>query len=245
MADLDLLRNINNTYGHLAGDIVLAGIGDIIRQGVREYDIAGRFGGEEFVVVLDHASETGVHIAFERLRAAIEENVFPQVGRVTVSVGGHVESFEPSPPGISKDDVSFGVYVPSSIKGMQPITVVASPAQAGNCNGQTGSAIVDIKTVGEPYGPIPITLAASIPPITVVPMIWRATDPAPVAVHSGTQPRMNAKDVIKIGRRRSLAPSSAASAKGFPCSYCSLANSTMRIAFLAAKPMSMTSPICE
>jgi GGDEF domain-containing protein len=36
---------------------------------------------------LDHASETGVHIAFERLRMAIEENLFPQVGRVTVSVG--------------------------------------------------------------------------------------------------------------------------------------------------------------
>jgi hypothetical protein len=68
---------------------------------------------------------------------------------------------------------------------------------------------------------IPIALAASIPPITVVPMIWRATEPAPVVVHSGTQPSMNAKDVIKIGRRRSRAPSSAASARGFPFSYSS------------------------
>ncbi len=65
---------------------------------------------------------------------------------------------------------------------------------------------------------IPIALAASIPPITAVPIIWRATEPAPLAVHSGTQPRINANEVIRIGRSRSLAPSSAASASGFPCS---------------------------
>src|SRR5208282_5852189 len=48
-------------------------------------------------------------------------------------------------------------------------------------------------------------LASSMPPITVVPMIWRATEPAPEAVHSGTQPRMKANEVIITGRRRSLA----------------------------------------
>src|SRR5581483_3973156 len=47
MADLDLMRNINNTYGHLAGDGVLKGIGDMIRNTIRDYDLAGRFGGEE------------------------------------------------------------------------------------------------------------------------------------------------------------------------------------------------------
>ena len=63
---------------------------------------------------------------------------------------------------------------------------------------------------------MPMTLAAIIPPITVVPMIWRETAPAPVAIHSGTHPRMNANDVIRIGRRRSRAPSSAASVKRLP-----------------------------
>src|SRR5438876_5803829 len=81
---------------------------------------------------------------------------------------------------------------------------------------------------------IPMRLAANMPPITVVPMICRATDPAPDAVHNGTQPRINANDVIRIGRRRSLAPSSAASTSDLPFSYSSLANSTIRIAFLAA-----------
>jgi diguanylate cyclase (GGDEF)-like protein len=76
MADLDLMRNINNTYGHLAGDAVLAGIGQIIRSTIREYDLAGRFGGEEFAIVLP---EVGPHEAValaERLRAAIADAEF-------------------------------------------------------------------------------------------------------------------------------------------------------------------------
>ena len=44
-ADLDLLRNINNTYGHLAGDEVLKGVADILKHSVREYDVVARFGG--------------------------------------------------------------------------------------------------------------------------------------------------------------------------------------------------------
>ncbi|MCL4488713.1 MAG: diguanylate cyclase [Chloroflexi bacterium] len=72
MADLDLLRNINNRYGHLAGDIVLAAIGGIIRSTIRDYDIAARFGGEEFTIALPETGpEEAVAIA-ERLRRAIE-----------------------------------------------------------------------------------------------------------------------------------------------------------------------------
>ena len=63
-----------------------------------------------------------------------------------------------------------------------------------------------------------INVAASMPPITVVPMIWRATEPAPVAVHSGTQPSTKAKDVIRMGRSRSRAAASAASTSGWPFS---------------------------
>ena len=65
------------------------------------------------------------------------------------------------------------------------------------------------------------------------------------AVQSGTQPRMNAKDVIRIGRSRSFAPSSAASTRPMPFLRArALANSTIRIAFFAARPISMTRPIC-
>lgn len=76
MADLDLLRNINNTYGHLAGDEVLIGVARTLKQSVREYDVAARFGGEEFAILLP---ETTIEQAYERaeyIRKAVEEMEF-------------------------------------------------------------------------------------------------------------------------------------------------------------------------
>ena len=77
MADLDLLRNINNTYGHLAGDVVLTGIGKLIRENIRQYDSAGRFGGEEFLIVLPEATLSEARMIAERLRIAVESTPFP------------------------------------------------------------------------------------------------------------------------------------------------------------------------
>ena len=88
-----------------------------------------------------------------------------------------------------------------------------------------------------------IRVEASIPPTTVEPRILRETAPDPVAIASGTQPRMKAKAVMRMGLSLSLAASSAASMTGRPFSTSSLANSTIRMAFLAARPMSMMSPI--
>ena len=77
-----------------------------------------------------------------------------------ISVGTHAETFA-LPATIPSAGVSFGVYVPSSIKGGQTITVVASPPTAGDCNGGTGDGYVIITTVGEPYGPVTIPLYPS------------------------------------------------------------------------------------
>jgi len=92
MADLDLLRNINNTYGHLAGDTVLAGIGQIIRQTVREYDTAARFGGEEFAMLLPETQAVDAVAVAERLRQAVEAAEFtvttsPSPIHATLSLG--------------------------------------------------------------------------------------------------------------------------------------------------------------
>jgi len=92
MADLDFLRDINTTYGHLGGDAVLSGIGKVIRSTVREYDVAGRFGGEEFAIVLPETDEAEARLLAERLRGEIKVARFSLAGsqtamRVTMSLG--------------------------------------------------------------------------------------------------------------------------------------------------------------
>jgi diguanylate cyclase (GGDEF)-like protein/putative nucleotidyltransferase with HDIG domain len=92
MADLDLLRDINNSYGHLAGDAVLKGIADIFRIQLRPYDVPARFGGEEFAILLpETAPETALEIA-ERIRRAVAEHLFEvetssEPIRATISLG--------------------------------------------------------------------------------------------------------------------------------------------------------------
>ncbi|MBI5302776.1 MAG: diguanylate cyclase [Chloroflexi bacterium] len=76
MADLDLLRNINNSYGHLAGDAVLAGVAKIIREQSRKYDLTGRFGGEEFCIALPETSLEEATAIAERIRKTIESTAF-------------------------------------------------------------------------------------------------------------------------------------------------------------------------
>ena len=92
MADLDLLRDINNSYGHLAGDAVLKGIAEIFRQQLRHYDVPARFGGEEFSILLPETPpEHAMEIA-ERIRRAVAEREFEvetasEPIRATVSLG--------------------------------------------------------------------------------------------------------------------------------------------------------------
>jgi diguanylate cyclase (GGDEF)-like protein/putative nucleotidyltransferase with HDIG domain len=71
MADLDLLRDINNAYGHLAGDAVLKGVADIFRMQLREYDVPARFGGEEFAILLPETGPEQALETAERIRRAV------------------------------------------------------------------------------------------------------------------------------------------------------------------------------
>lgn len=76
MADLDYLRRINNNYGHLAGDIVIVGVSDVIKRNVRAQDIVGRFGGEEFAILLPETDQEEAYRIAETIRQAIEESEF-------------------------------------------------------------------------------------------------------------------------------------------------------------------------
>ena len=81
MIDLDLLREINNTHGHLAGDAVLERIAEVFRDKLRGGDAAGRFGGEEFVVLLPETHREDALALAERLREAVQRE------RITTGTG--------------------------------------------------------------------------------------------------------------------------------------------------------------
>jgi diguanylate cyclase (GGDEF)-like protein len=87
MLDLDRLKNINDTFGHRAGDAALVMVSRIMKQAVRSVDFCARYGGEEFVIVLPRCQhEDAIRIA-ERLRAALASSPLPNVGQITASIG--------------------------------------------------------------------------------------------------------------------------------------------------------------
>src|SRR6185312_1624930 len=92
MADLDLLRDINNTYGHLAGDAVLKGIAEVFRAQLRHYDVPARFGGEEFAILLPETPPEQAFEIAERIRRSVAASAFDvetssEPIRATVSIG--------------------------------------------------------------------------------------------------------------------------------------------------------------
>ncbi|MBN2714026.1 MAG: GGDEF domain-containing protein, partial [Planctomycetes bacterium] len=72
MLDIDFFKQYNDTYGHPAGDVVLREIGKIIREEIRDVDIASRYGGEEFAIVLPRTSISEANKIAERIRVRIE-----------------------------------------------------------------------------------------------------------------------------------------------------------------------------
>jgi diguanylate cyclase (GGDEF)-like protein len=90
LVDLDHFKAINDTFGHAAGDGVLKHFAALAPRGLRGIDTFGRFGGEEFLLVLPNTDRQGALAAAERVRAAIEAAAFPGITddrRVTVTVG--------------------------------------------------------------------------------------------------------------------------------------------------------------
>lgn len=90
MIDVDHFKKFNDHYGHLTGDRILKRIGQIIMESIREIDIAGRYGGEEFSVVLPETDLQGAFMAAERIRLATQAAViqaYDHTVKITVSLG--------------------------------------------------------------------------------------------------------------------------------------------------------------
>jgi diguanylate cyclase (GGDEF)-like protein len=87
MLDIDRFKDINDSFGHAAGDEAIRKISKVLREGTRGIDLAARVGGEEFAVLLVETSKEGGSEVAERLRTAIKAIEMPGAGRVTASFG--------------------------------------------------------------------------------------------------------------------------------------------------------------
>ena len=91
--DIDHFKNINDTYGHDAGDVILKSLGLLFRRYAREVDTIGRFGGEEFVAILPNTNKEGAYKFAEKLREIVQKTKFMYKNtRINVSVSAGVAS---------------------------------------------------------------------------------------------------------------------------------------------------------
>ena len=94
MMDLDGLKSINDRFGHYQGDVVLRGVAQLIRSGLRGIDIAARYGGDEFVALLPETDQDGAYVAAEKIRQSAAELVVETGGRqITTSLSIGVVSY--------------------------------------------------------------------------------------------------------------------------------------------------------
>lgn len=96
--DIDHFKKVNDTHGHTTGDEVLKAVANVIKNGSRKEDFAARFGGEEFILLLEHCTKEDAQKKIETLRVEVE-NLNPSGINVTASFGvascnGEQESFE-------------------------------------------------------------------------------------------------------------------------------------------------------
>ncbi len=97
IVDIDHFKSVNDQYGHQTGDMVLQRFAAIISASVRKTDTAGRWGGEEFLIICPETNADGLAHLAEKLRQNVAGQSFPTVGRKTASFGTALSSIEDRP----------------------------------------------------------------------------------------------------------------------------------------------------
>jgi diguanylate cyclase (GGDEF)-like protein len=107
MIDVDQFKSVNDTYGHVVGDRVLAAVGAVLRADVRTFDMVGRLGGDEFAVVLPDTEPSAAVALAERIRRDLRGSV-----EVSVTISAGVSGLDRSLPTVEQmfDDADFALY---------------------------------------------------------------------------------------------------------------------------------------
>jgi diguanylate cyclase (GGDEF)-like protein len=94
VADIDHFKNVNDSYGHDMGDVIIKGLGGILRQAKRTTDAVARFGGEEFVLICEETDARGAMLLAERVREELERTTFHHdKGTISVTCSLGVATF--------------------------------------------------------------------------------------------------------------------------------------------------------
>ncbi|MGI5174571.1 sensor domain-containing diguanylate cyclase [Treponema sp. OMZ 840] len=133
MIDVDHFKKINDTHGHACGDLILQQIAKIIVDGIRGQDMAGRYGGEEFTVMLFDTDKQAAFKVADRIRHAVEEHFFEYHGIIiksSISIG--VSMFTPETPDMSVRDLidqADKALYESKRQGRNRVTLYASVSE--------------------------------------------------------------------------------------------------------------------
>lgn len=124
LTDIDHFKQLNDTYGHLFGDVVLQGVAEVLREYARRSDIVTRYGGEEFALLLTDTGSKAATVVAERLRLAIEAKSFEARGeRISVTA-----SF-----GVACSDEIAGELTPETVIGYADQALYCAKDQGRNC----------------------------------------------------------------------------------------------------------------
>lgn len=195
VADLDLLRDVNNTHGHLAGDAVLLGVAEVLRTELRAYDVAARFGGEEFAILLPETDTAETLLIAERIRRAVQATRFEARGsletiRATISLG--IATYR---EGTSGEDLMHEA----------DLALYDAKARGRNQVSALGAAAKQTTSIEAPPAPadLPEALAPAAPPVRPLPRMPQLTLVRPAAA-------------VAVDRRRKRAPAGRTYEFAFP-----------------------------